>query len=356
MAVNSRKNKNGKTIWSVDVYDKNGRRVRKTVGSKREAEKVEAMMLADMTAKQWGLESDKPMKFRELVKLYLEHAETNKSASTYRNDRYRIEANLVPYFGRMLISEIESGDVERYKQKRLKDVTRNTVNHELTNLSHILKMARQWGYLVSNPMGEVEKFKLSKTTPRFLTEEEVGRLLDAAHGFYIYPILVTALHTGMRKSELFNLKWADVDFVQGTITVQGDDDWHTKNYNSRTLQMTPVLHDALIRLWRPGTAGAGYVFNNKGNRLRYIDRTLKSVLKYAGLDGVTLHTLRHTFASHLVIAGVNLREVQELMGHQSYETTLRYAHLSPEHVKKQVARLPYAESGQRQEQVLRIVR
>ena len=65
-------------------------------------------------------------------------------------------------------------------------------------------------------------------------------------------------------------------------------------------------------------------------------------MEKAGLEGVTLHTLRHTFASQLVMAGVLLREVQELMGHQSYETTLQYAHVAEEHSKKRVLRLPYA--------------
>lgn len=68
----------------------------------------------------------------------------------------------------------------------------------------------------------------------------------------------------------------------------------------------------------------------------------KAITKKAGLDNVTLHTLRHTFASQLVMVGVPLRYVQELMGHQSFETTLQYAHLSEEHVKSQVLRLPFA--------------
>lgn len=357
MAVTKRINKvTGKTVWSVDIY-RNGRRFRRTVGTKREADLVQAQLKADIRAKKWGLESDRPMKFRDLVKLYLEYTELNKAASTHRNDKYRIEANLVPYFGRMLISEIEAADVEKYKQKRLReDVTRNTINHELTKLSHIFKMGIQWGYLTSNPVSDVEKFKLSKTNPRFLTTEEVDQLLDAAHGFYIYPILVTALHTGMRKSELFNLKWAAVDFEQETITVQGDADWHTKNYNSRTLQMTPVLHKTLMRLWQPGTSGN--VFMNNGKPVKDIRGTFASVKKYAELEGVGLHTLRHTFASHLVMQGVSLREVQELMGHQSYETTLRYAHLSQDHVKKQVMKLPFAgkeEPETEQKQGLRIV-
>jgi len=157
---------------------------------------------------------------------------------------------------------------------------------------------------------------------------------------------MTALHTGMRKSELLNLKWSDIDFEQNTITVQSKTDWHTKNYKSRVLQLTPALYDTLKRhrnqqqeleIWNE------YVFTYKSERIKDgITKSFRTVLNIAGLKGVTLHSLRHTFASQLVLAGVSLREIQELIGHQSFETTLQYAHLSEDHVKRQVLRLPFA--------------
>jgi len=86
-----------------------------------------------------------------------------------------------------------------------------------------------------------------------------------------------------------------------------------------------------------------YVFTYQGNRIRWgNDKSLKNVLDKAGLANVSMHTLRHTFASQLVMAGVPLRDVQELMGHRSYETTLQYAHLSEEHSKRQVLKFPFA--------------
>lgn len=351
MPVTKRQNKRG-VVWSIDVRV-NGRRIRKTVGTKREAEIIEARIKADARAERWELKKPEDLLFSDVVERYLEYTELNTAQSTYQNDKYRIEANLVPFFGDTLLRSIEHEDVEAYKAMRLELVSLNTVNHELTNLSHMLKMAIKWGYLERNVMASVERFKLTRTTPGYLSEGEVARLLDAAEGTYIYPILVTALHTGMRRAELFNLQWPDVDFAQGTITIQGKADWHTKNYKARTMQMTPVLESALLEVWRQDHR-CDYVFHNKGRRRAYVDGTLRSVCCMAGLEGVTLHTLRHTFASHLVLAGVTLREVQELMGHQSYETTLRYAHLSSEHVKKQVMRLPFA--GEKELKSLRVLK
>ncbi|MBD3183481.1 tyrosine-type recombinase/integrase [Candidatus Poribacteria bacterium] len=156
-----------------------------------------------------------------------------------------------------------------------------------------------------------------------------------------------ALHTGIRKSELFNLQWSDIDFDMGIITVQAKKDWHTKNYRSRILPITPVLFDVLQehrRYYIENEIKSDYVFTFRGKRLRSnIKKSLGRIVKDAGLKNVTLHTLRHTFASQLVMAGVPLREVQELMGHRSYETTLQYAHLSQDHINQQVMKLPYAE-------------
>ena len=86
-----------------------------------------------------------------------------------------------------------------------------------------------------------------------------------------------------------------------------------------------------------------YVFTYRGEKIkRGIDDSLRTAVGKAGLENVTLHTFRHTFASQLAMAGVPLRQVQELMGHRSFETTLQYAHLSEDHVKQQVIKLPFA--------------
>ena len=114
--------------------------------------------------------------------------------------------------------------------------------------------------------------------------------------------------------------------------------------------MTAVLQEVLREQAQEVLAEegdlVGHVFTYKGEPIKQdFRKSLGRVMRRAGLKGVTLHTLRHTFASQLVMAGVPLRDVQELMGHQSYDTTLRYAHLAPDHVKQQVTRLPFGNSS-----------
>ena len=341
MAIRKRGNK-----WFVDLYLPNGKRYRRTVGTKKQAEEVGRKIEMEIMEGKWGLRNN-DITFDELIPEYLEYSRASKAKSTYSNDRYRILANLLPYFGGYSLRGITPQMIDKYKAKRVNEkVSNNTVNHELVCLSHMMKMAIRWEYAMHNPVSAVEKLRVPKRTPRFLNLDEVHRLLEAAKGSHIHPILVTALHTGMRKSELLHLRWSDVDFRQGTVTVQPKEDWNTKNYNSRIVSLTPALHETLQE-HRENTAESGikskYVFTYQGERIkRDITDSLRTVVKKAGLENVTLHTLRHTFASQLVMAGVPLRYVQELMGHQCYETTLQYAHLSEEHVKKQVFRLPFA--------------
>lgn len=345
MAVRKYENK-GNVRWFVDIVLPNGRRIRKIVGTKKQADLVERKMLSEIVENRWGIQDKEDINFKDLIVKYLEYAKLNKAVSTFKSDGYRINAHLLPYFNNLPVSQISSQMVDDYKALRIREGgSSKTINNELVNLSHILKMAIRWKYLDSNVVSSIDKMKLSKNNPRYLSQDEIERLVEASRDFYIHALLVTALHTGMRKSELFNLTWNDVDFEQKTIAIQSKADWHTKNYKARVLQMTPVLYGVLrehrhfqLELGEK----SGYVFTYAGNRINAsIAKSLKRVLDKASITGVTLHTLRHTFASQLVLAGVSLREVQELMGHQSYETTLKYSHLSEEHVKKQVLRLPY---------------
>ncbi len=342
-----RKIENKRSIkWFVDLVLPNGKRFRKVVGSKKQAEQVQRNMIKEMIEGNWGIREKKEISFSGLIDQYLEYAEINKARSTYKTDFYRIKAHLLPYFNDIRVLMITTQMIDDYKSMRSKQgVSPKTINNELVNLSHILKMAIRWGYLDRNVVSDVEKMKMVRNNPKYLSESEIERLVESARDSYVYPLLVTALHTGMRKSELFNLKWADIDFEQCSITIQSKDDWHTKNYKARVLQMTPVLYETLKehRIFQLELGyKSEYVFTYEGNRINAsIAKSLKRVVDKAGLKGVTLHTLRHTFASQLVLAGVSLREVQELLGHQSYETTLKYAHLSEDHVKKQVLKLSY---------------
>ncbi len=144
------------------------------------------------------------------------------------------------------------------------------------------------------------------------------------------------LHTGLRRGEVFNLNWADVDLDRANLTVHGTG---AKNQQTRHVPLnTEAL--AVLEGWRNQTKDDGLIFPGKsGERFNNIRRSWSGVLDAANISGFRLHDLRHTFASRLVMAGVDLNTVRELLGHSDYAMTLRYAHLAPEHKAAAVARL-----------------
>jgi integrase len=144
--------------------------------------------------------------------------------------------------------------------------------------------------------------------------------------------VVTALHTGFRKSELLSLHWAQVDFRHRLLT---GDAAYVKNGETRSVPMTATLYDTL----RPLQADAALpVFlTHNGTPYRHIAKVFDATCRRAGLTDVTFHDLRHTFASRLVMAGVDLPTVQALMGHKRIDMTLRYTHLAPGHKHTAIA-------------------
>jgi integrase len=177
-----------------------------------------------------------------------------------------------------------------------------------------------------------------------LTLEECERLLKTSPPD-LYPIFFTFLHTGMRKAELENLVWADVDLKRRRILIRAKETWKPKT-GEREIPMSDDLHDLLSEQKKNAgdKADTEYVFPilGSGRSHNYIRTELIKIGQEAGIRELTrVHTLRHTFASHLVMQGVDLPTVGKLMGHTDIETTMIYSHLAPEHLANAVTKLPF---------------
>ena len=133
-----------------------------------------------------------------------------------------------------------------------------------------------------------------------------------------------ALHTGMRKSELLGLKWHDIEIKRGVIHLLS-----TKNGEKRIIPMNRAIYDALTSVNRH--ASSPYVFVSEDGNPYNVRKSFETALKKSGIISFRFHDLRHTFASHLTMLGVELNTVRELLGHKTLNMTLRYAHLSPDH-------------------------
>jgi integrase len=210
------------------------------------------------------------------------------------------------------------------------------VNRELAFLRRVFNVAIEDQKVDINPVRPKAFFRENNQRVRFLTNDEEARLraaLDPSH----WPLVAVAIHTGLRRSEQFHLRWEHVDFANGILTVP-----RSKHGGARRVPMNDTVRELLRAL--PSRLKSAYVFPSATGETpldacNFVRRVFVRALAAARIDGFRWHDLRHTFASRLTMAGVDLRTVQELMGHKTLAMTLRYAHLSPAHQLDAVQRL-----------------
>jgi integrase len=317
-------------VFWIDYYV-NGQRKRERIGpDKRLAETVLRKRKVEIAEERYLDKRKVPRcSFDELADLYLEWAQVNHQG--YAATRSRIKL-LRTEFGSKQLTEVTSLLVDGYIAKRAAVRKPATVNREIQILHHMFCKVIEWGKALANPIQHQRPLRTNNRRLRYLSLEEMEQLLVEADEV-LRPILIAALHTGFRRSELFQLTWQDIDFRQGVIRVV-----HTKNGERRELPMTNTLRESLQQL--PRRLNSDHVFPGKtGRGLVDIRKRFHRALREAGIKDFVFHDLRHTFASHLVMAGVDLMTVKEFLGHKDIKMTLRYAHLAPDYKRAAISRL-----------------
>ena len=292
----------------------------------------------------------KPMRFEIFTKEYLEQwSKIKKKNSTYVRDQTSVR-RLNRTLSKKLLSELTRRDVEKYLAERQSDgVTPATMNRELCCLKNMLRKAVDWDYLKENPARGITQQRENPPEFEVLTKEEIKKLLntsvahqakDGRANDHLLPILVVAIYTGMRRGEIFRLTWDAVDFDQGKnglITIRD-----SKNGDTRYIPMNSVVrhtlsnHAITTRHISQGKV-CSWVFHNEGQPLTDVKKGYHKALERAGITRhIRFHDLRHTFASHLVMEGIDIRTVAKLIGHRDIKMTMRYAHLAPEHLQAAV--------------------
>lgn len=329
--------KNG--TWWIDFYHQ-GKRIRRKVGPSK---KMAEVALADVQVRKakndfLGVCEPKRISFRDFAAEYLEYSRANKARSSYERDMTTVRKHLVPVWGEFQLSRITSKMIEDYKMRRLESVAPATLNREINTIKSLFSKALEWEYIRDSPAKPVKWLKTSRGSMRFLSSEEADLFLEASKqckNSSFHAIVTVALHTGMRRGEILRLMWQDVDFRRGKINVVSREGAHTKNYDSRSLPMSRTVRDLLKR--HPRHLRSPYVFcNTKGEPFKEVDTSFATALKKSGVAHFRFHDLRHTFASRLVMKGVDIRTVQELLGHKDLRMTMRYAHLAPDHMRRAV--------------------
>lgn len=278
--------------------------------------------------------------FETMVKTENKLSEVRTKASTLR-------IHLVPFFGDVLLKEITSQQVERYKMLKVRaGLSAKSVNNHLVIFQRCLNVAQEWGRLDRVP--KIGKLKTVSQRLDFLSPVESRKLVQASADEPVWrDMLLMALRTGMRLGELCGLQWRDVDFQRKILTVQrslvrgvlGT----PKNNRVRHIPLTKDLWRSIYERRDQHT----FVFHQpNGNPLSdgMGENAMRRACKKAGIRYIGWHTLRHTFASQLVSEGVPLNAVQELLGHSSIVMTMKYAHLAQSALRSAVDVLEKAEN------------
>lgn len=336
----------GSGIWWVRYCDQYGRLHREKVGPKGLAKEVYQKR---KTAIREGKFFPEQLKRRSILfdgaaKDWLEHARLNKR--TWRHDEAHMR-RLLQVFGGKVIEALTPQDVEHFKADiKAEGWTDATVNRYMALLKATLNLAVRNGKIEKNPSKSVKLFQENNARVRYLSEEEEARLFNALPE-ELKPLVITALHTGLRKGELLHLKWEDVDIHTGTLTVT-----RSKNGEARRVPMNSVVKDTLLNVRREQIQAARakaegtreilspFVFCTTGGSFwHHLNRKWYPALRRAELLDFRFHDLRHTFCSRLAMSGADLLTIKELVGHKTLTMTLRYSHLSPSHQRQAVERL-----------------
>ena len=287
----------------------------------------------------------------EHLKNWLEgYVKTNCSQRTLDGYQSIIDTHLIPALGQVQLKHLHPQVIQSYYGKAYERLSARTVHHQHRVLSQSLKYAVRQGYLGRNPADMVDPPSPRKKVMRTLTPGEVEVLFENAQDNYYYPVVYTAVSTGLRQAELLGLRWRDIDLDMLSISVsqvlykrRGVCQFKEPktSHSRRRVAMTPKL--ALFL--REYKAQRERLYNELGKQFTLDDLVFASVegkpidpgvlshnfgriVKRAGLKNVRFHDLRHTFASLMLLRGAKPKVISEALGHSSVAFTMdTYSHI-----------------------------
>lgn len=271
--------------------------------------------------------------FADLLKRYAKEVSPQKKGSEV--ERIRIEALLKRDLSNLPLANLTHAAVACYRDARLKEVKADTVRREFNLLRHVWSVAhREWGQVPrDNPFEDLRMPKASPHRERSLTSDEWERLKKAAQcqsQRFLYPMLLLAYESGLRRSELLNLRPTDIDLSRGDLKVRD-----SKSGFGRLVFLSPSTCEVL-KHWILENDKGDKVFPCSIYGLRYaFERALVS----AGIEDFRWHDLRHCATSRLAEAGLSPLELMAITGHRQLTSLMRYAHLSSQHLRQRVMNL-----------------
>jgi len=276
-------------------------------------------------------------KFAE--KFYIPHAKMHKK--TWKEDQYKLDRQIIPAFGDYRLSSITARDISTFLTEQKERTSSTTANHYATLIKRMFNLAVKWGLLEKSPATSLDKFKEKPFRERYLTKEELPRFLKALEELedgLSKAAISLLLTTGMRRGEALSLQWHQVKLNEKRLFLP-----NTKNGKSRSI----ILNDRALSVLNTlkaakdnsdRTKGSDYLFPSRScarkphiNDLRI---PFNKTCEAAGIEGLRVHDLRHSFATLALQGGASLYDVSKLLGHSDVSMTQRYAHMLDDSLQK----------------------
>jgi integrase len=321
----------GKT-WYLS-YTYNGKRVRKPIGKSK---KMAELAKADIELKIEKIKAGFVDPRIPLEKFFSQTKERISRLSPKTKQRYsEVLTNFENYYlyqpNRFrYLSDLKTDIFSDFASSEMvRGLESSTINYELRVLHSFFLHFVNDGQLQQSPVKNVQRFDVNPQVPRYLSKTEIENLFRCITPRF-HPYFITFLYTGMRRDELRYLEWSDIN--HNTLYIRPKPHWRPKSKSSiRQIPIHPKVAEA-IKLREALSESKTLVFSTlSGNQLgkNALSNSLQSAAKKAEIKDVTVHTFRHTFASHLVQSGVSIYIVSKLLGHASVKQTEIYAHLAP---------------------------
>ena len=313
------------------------------------ARKTDARLWAQKTeasiweGKYFSQAESKKHTFSDLATRYIKTAIGNKSPKV----RIQYQQQLKKWcemIGDRSLAEINPAVISECREKLSEEKTHlgkirssASINRYMAVLSSIFSVAvREWQWVEENPVKKIKKLKESEGRNRFLSEDEIDRLIKACRESKNKNLLlavVLSLSTGARQMEIWGLKWREVDLNEGTATLI-----ETKNSQIRVVPIQSYALELMREKSKFMRIETNLVFPSTVDPQKPFDfrKAWKAALRKAQIDDFRWHDLRHSAASYLAMNGASIREIAEILGHKTLQMSMRYAHLTENHSKSLV--------------------
>lgn len=236
---------------------------------------------------------------------------------------------LLEFTGNINLDQVKIQDIERFLNFKQKEAP-HAAHLYFRTLKAAFNKALLWEYIETNPFKRIKLPRLVKKIPSFINEDQLTSILAIVDEQILKELYRTAFYTGLRQSELINLKWSHIDFASKSIAVKNTSEFTTKSKKERVIPINNNLFIHLQKLYHSKVSD--YCFpNRKGMKFHpdTISHKFKKTVREVHLsDDIHFHSLRHSFASTLAIKGVSLYIIKELLGHEDISTTQIYSHLN----------------------------